>query len=64
VSGKGKYIHDIVRSCLDELNIEIKYCIGNSTGGAANMQRQYNDFTTWLSKGSSKQFMFGATHMY
>jgi hypothetical protein len=57
VSGKCKYIHDIVRSCLDELNIEIKYCIGNSTDGAANMQGQYNGFTTWLSKGSPKQIL-------
>jgi hypothetical protein len=40
---------ELFQEKLGECNINIEYCVGNATDGAANMQGQYNGFTKWLS---------------
>jgi hypothetical protein len=49
-SSTGKDMFSLVDSVLKSSNIDITKCIGNSTDGAANMQGQYNGFSSWLSK--------------
>ena len=40
---------------LQELNIDIGTCVGNSTDGAANMRGLYRGFSTFLSEQSPNQ---------
>lgn len=54
-SSKGKNLHSMISDLLKDRHIEIKNCVGNSTDGAANMQGQYNGFTSWLSKDAPAQ---------
>jgi hypothetical protein len=54
-SSTGKDMFSLVDSVLKSSNIDITKCIGNSTDGAANMQGQYNGFSSWLSKESPGQ---------
>ena len=51
-SSTGNAFFKLLQEQLPKNNIDIKNCIGNSTDGAANMQGQYNGFTTWLEKES------------
>jgi hypothetical protein len=48
-SSTGKSMLELLQEKLSECNINIEYCVGNATDGAANMQGQYNGFTKWLS---------------
>jgi hypothetical protein len=48
-SSTGKGMFELFQEKLIECNINIEYCVGNATDGAANMQGQYNGFTKWLS---------------
>jgi hypothetical protein len=43
-SNKGKLLSNYVCKGLKILKINVLKCIGTSTDGAANMQRQYNGF--------------------
>ncbi|XP_025200592.1 uncharacterized protein LOC112598380 [Melanaphis sacchari] len=54
-SGKGKNLCDIVCKALNNLNLDVKNCIGSSTDGASNMRGQYNGFSLWLNKESPEQ---------
>jgi hypothetical protein len=54
-SGKGKNLCDIVCKVLNNLNLDVKNCIGSSTDGASNMRGQYNGFSSWLNKESPEQ---------
>lgn len=54
-SGTGKNLCDIVCNVFNELNLDIKNCIGSSTDGASNMRGQYNGFSAWLNKQSPDQ---------
>uniref|UniRef100_A0A8C5PR13 HAT C-terminal dimerisation domain-containing protein n=1 Tax=Leptobrachium leishanense TaxID=445787 RepID=A0A8C5PR13_9ANUR len=44
----GKPLCNLVCEVLEAMGIDISKCVGSSTDGASNMQRQYNGFTTWL----------------
>ena len=48
-SSTRKGMFELFQEKLSECNINIEYCVGNATDGAANMQGQYNRFTKWLS---------------
>jgi hypothetical protein len=55
-SSTGKDMFSLVDLVLKSSNIiDITKCIGNSTDGAANMQDQYNGFSSWHSKESPRQ---------
>ena len=54
-SGKGKNLCDIVCNVFNELNLDIKNCIGSSTDGASNMRGQCNGLSAWLNKQSPDQ---------
>jgi len=65
-SGKGKNLCDIVCKTLNNLNLDVKNCIGSSTDGASSMRGQYNGFSSWLNKESPEQlskYMYGVIHM-
>jgi len=49
-STTGKAICDLLCDELDELNIDVKTCVGNSTDGAGNMQGEYEGFNAHLSE--------------
>jgi hypothetical protein len=49
-SNKGKLLSNYFCKGLNILKINVLKCIGTSTDGAANMQRQYNGFISWLNK--------------
>lgn len=49
-SGKG--MHILLQNVLLSNNLNIKNCIANTTDGAANMQGDYNGFSTWLNESS------------
>ncbi len=54
-SSTGQHFAELLKKVLQELNINIGTCVGNSTDGAANMQRQYQGFSTFLSEQSPSQ---------
>jgi len=54
-SGKGKNLCDIVCKELNNLNLDVKNCIGSSTDGASNIRGQYNGVSSWLNKESPEQ---------
>ncbi|CAH2326702.1 zinc finger MYM-type 1-like [Pelobates cultripes] len=51
----GKNLFKLVMEVLKSYKLEITKCIGSSTDGAANMQGQYNGFSSWLSTESPEQ---------
>lgn len=53
--GKGKNVCDIVCKTLNDLNLDVKNCIGSSADNASNMRGQYNGFSSWLNKESPEQ---------
>jgi hypothetical protein len=40
----------MLQDVLNSNELDVKKCIGNATDGAANMQRRFNGFSSWLSK--------------
>ncbi|CAH2272310.1 zinc finger MYM-type 1-like [Pelobates cultripes] len=54
-SSTGKNLFKLVMEVLKSCKLEITKCIGSSTDGAANMQGQYNGFSSWLSTESPEQ---------
>lgn len=51
----GKGMMELLQSSLDEVQVNIKNCVGNATDGAANMQGIFNGFTSWLTKVAPEQ---------
>ena len=47
-STKGQALYELIAKVLADNNINLKYCVGSSTDGAANMQGQYNGFSSWM----------------
>ncbi|KAL4135492.1 hypothetical protein QTP88_007098 [Uroleucon formosanum] len=51
----GKGMHSLLQNVLLLNNLNITNCIANTTDGAANMQGEYNGFSTWLNESSPYQ---------
>ena len=51
----GEAFVQLVSKVILGLNLDLKYCVGNSTDGAANMQVRYNGFSALLSKEAPMQ---------
>lgn len=54
-SSTGQDMFELFKEKISECNINIEYCVGNATDGAANMQGHYNGFTKWLSDAAPHQ---------
>lgn len=54
-SSTGQNLFKLLTEVLKSCKLNITNCIGNSTDGAANMQGQYNGFSSWLSTESPGQ---------
>lgn len=50
-----KGISELLLNTLKNLELNFKYCIGNSTDEAANMQGQYKGMTAYFTKSSPEQ---------
>ncbi|XP_069468511.1 zinc finger MYM-type protein 1-like isoform X2 [Ambystoma mexicanum] len=48
----AKGLSELLQRVVKEYGLDLHRCIGISTDGAFNMQGQYSDFTSWLSKES------------
>ena len=51
----GEYFVELVKRVVEDLNIEMRKCVGNSTGGASNIQGHYKGFSAFLSIHSPNQ---------
>ena len=51
----GEYFVGVLTKIIEQLNVEMSKCIGNSTDGASNMQRQYRGFSALLFTHSPNQ---------
>lgn len=60
----GKGMLDLLKNILLLNSIDIKNCIANTTDGTANMQGEYNGYSTWLNKSSPHQvFVWCYSHV-
>lgn len=51
----GEYFVGVLTKIIEQLNLEMSKCVGNSTDGASNMQGQYRGFSALLSTHSPNQ---------
>ena len=51
----GEYFVGVLTKIIEQLNLEMSKCVGNSTDGASNMQGQYKGFSALLSTHSPNQ---------
>ena len=51
----GEYFVGVLTKIIEQLNLEMSKCVGNSTNGASNMQGQYRGFSALLYTHSPNQ---------
>ncbi|VVC43151.1 Ribonuclease H-like domain [Cinara cedri] len=63
-SSKGINVVELILKVFNSLNLDPKKCVGNSTDGAAKMQREYHGFSAQLSNVAKKQIhIWCCTHV-
>lgn len=59
----GKSFLELLKKALEQNNIDLSRCIGNSTDGAANMQGIYNGFSALLQKETTSLHFWCHAHV-
>lgn len=55
---------DLLCKVLEDMNLDVKKCVGSSTDGSSNMRVQYNGFSAWLNKVSPDQIVSSYIKLY